>query len=208
MAKVYGWHDPGMVDFRPQATSNPLQLPVPNRLLFELGVEAASSQRFTHPGQVTVRRAARAVVWRGAQLLLVHSERGGDYKFPGGGVAPGEELSDALVREIAEECAMVAVAGAPVGTVIEYRPDLYTGGLFAMASHYLSATVTGAIPEGQRLDDYEAARGFRPEWITPARAAAANRVVLGGRHDHWVPRETQMLELLATDRTLGRPPRG
>lgn len=161
-------------------------------MLFALNVELANPAA----SPLVFRSAVRAVIRRSDRLLMVHSARGGDYKFPGGGVEPDEDPLDALVREVAEECATVAGVGGLIGSVIEYHPDR-SSGLFAMTSHYFHATALGVVTAGQNLDAYEAERGFTPEWVTPAQALAANREVLAaGGYDRWVPRETRVLELL------------
>jgi hypothetical protein len=41
-------------------------------------------------GRTIHRTAARAVILRGQDLLMVYSANVGDYKFPGGGVNEGE----------------------------------------------------------------------------------------------------------------------
>jgi 8-oxo-dGTP pyrophosphatase MutT (NUDIX family) len=56
------------------------------------------------PTVVVGRVAVRAVIQRGTLLLMVHSRRAGDYKFPGGGLKAGESPREALVREVSEEC--------------------------------------------------------------------------------------------------------
>lgn len=55
-------------------------------------------------GVVAERTSVRAIVLRGRELPLLHSPRDADYKFPGGGVEPGESEHDALRREVLEEC--------------------------------------------------------------------------------------------------------
>lgn len=173
-------------------TPNPLGLTLLGPLLFELNQELAT----TAGEPQVVRHAVRAVICNDDELLMVHSTRGGDYKFPGGGIEPNEHPIEALAREISEECATVAAVGDPIGSVIEYHHDR-AGGLFVMASHYFHARAIGPAQSGQQLDEYEAARGFTPAWVSPAHAASANREVLNaGAYDRWVPRETRMLELL------------
>ena len=61
-------------------------------------------------GRKTVHVAV-AVVWRQGRLLIArrphHSHQGGMLEFPGGKVEPGENVRQALVRELLEETAVI-----------------------------------------------------------------------------------------------------
>ncbi len=50
--------------------------------------------------KTVTRNAARAIILRRDQVLMVHSLVNGDYKFPGGGVEDGEEHATTLQREL------------------------------------------------------------------------------------------------------------
>jgi 8-oxo-dGTP diphosphatase len=55
------------------------------------------------PEGVVRRTAVRAVIRRGDELLMIHSSVGGDFKFPGGGLEPGESTGAAsawVAREL------------------------------------------------------------------------------------------------------------
>jgi 8-oxo-dGTP diphosphatase len=68
------------------------------------------------------RLAARAVVLDesgGAALLRVGNK--GYHKLPGGGVEPGENMQQALMRELLEEIGCEVNVTAVIGAVIEYR---------------------------------------------------------------------------------------
>ena len=53
-------------------------------------------------GTIYKRNAARGIIRHGDKYLAIHGKYG-DYKFPGGGMEPGESLPDTLVREVREE---------------------------------------------------------------------------------------------------------
>lgn len=147
-------------------------------------------------GTRLVRPSVRGIVIREGKVLLMHSLKYDYYKFPGGGMEPGEAQADTLLREVAEE------AGFRVdpGSVREYG-SVYriTKGdeadIFEQENFYYLCDVADAV--GQTLDDYEAEERFTPEFVTPAWAIETNRF-----HDHqgkWgivQERDSRVLELL------------
>ncbi|HEY3558761.1 MAG TPA: NUDIX domain-containing protein [Kribbella sp.] len=151
------------------------------------------------PGPTVERTAVRGVLFRGAELLLLAS-RHGDYKFPGGGVEPGESFEQALRREFREECGYDGVlVGPELGTTREEVPAFDTGyDVFAMTSHYFSCSggVSGAA---QDLEGYEAELELTPVWVPVHDALATNRRVLasGVGVMRWLVREIAVLEWLS-----------
>jgi 8-oxo-dGTP diphosphatase len=149
------------------------------------------------PVGVMARHAVRAVIRRGDLLLMVHSSLAGDYKFPGGGVEPGESDHDALVREVSEECGRnVTRVGDVILRAVEHRHALEPGRVFRMDSTYYPCAVADAVHD-QRLDAYEHELAFQPVWVGIADAIEVNQAVLaGGGAQTWVTRETQVLRAL------------
>lgn len=148
---------------------------------------------------VTRRRAVRAVVRRGDELLLIATDQG-DVKFPGGGVDPGESDAAAVARELAEEAgAVAATVGSLVCTVLERRPDRDGSSVFEMTSCYYEVAITQELVP-TRLEDYEADLGMHPVWTHPAAALAANadHAALLDRPAPWVHREMTVLGHLLT----------
>ncbi len=64
-----------------------------------------------------MRVAAYAVVERRGKLLLTHWRRGHlhGWTLPGGGIEPGEDPRDAVVREVLEETGLEARVGKLIG---------------------------------------------------------------------------------------------
>ena len=124
------------------------------------------------------RPSVRAIIIREGWVLMIHSLKYDYYKFPGGGIEPGEALEEALSREVAEEAGFAVVPGS----VREYglvrrisrgeKEDI-----FDQENFYFLCDIDEAV--GQTLDDYEAEERFTPEWVTPNEAIEANRF-----HDH------------------------
>jgi 8-oxo-dGTP pyrophosphatase MutT (NUDIX family) len=127
-------------------------------------------------GRVIERTAVRGVLFRDRQLLLLAS-RHGDYKFPGGGVEPGESRADALRREFHEECGLVDVTVGPgLGSTVEEVPAVESAyDVFRMTSHYFTCS-GGASGGARQLEEYEAELELVPRWVTVDEALAANRL--------------------------------
>lgn len=99
-----------------------------------------------------IRVAAYGVIVDGDRILLAHWNEGGrsGWTLPGGGIDPGEDPVDAVVREIAEETGYAAEAGDLLGIdskVIpaEHRfvPD--AGPLHALRIVYRAQVVGGSL---------------------------------------------------------------
>lgn len=99
-----------------------------------------------------IRVAAYGVITQGDRILLAHWNESGrsGWTLPGGGIDPGEDPVDAVVREIAEETGYSAEAGALLGIdskVIpaehRFMPD--AGPLHALRIVYRATVVGGAL---------------------------------------------------------------
>lgn len=149
--------------------------------------------------QISRRTAVRAIIWQDDRLLMIHSLVNGDYKFPGGGVEPGESHSEALFREVLEETGYSAVGEEELlGYAKEWRPsDLQGVQVLEMDSFYYFIDLASILNTPLRLDDYEARLGFHPVWISPADALRANRRVLASDYvPLWTERDTAVLQIL------------
>lgn len=151
-------------------------------------------------GGVIERTAARAIVLRGRELLLLHSPRNADYKFPGGGVEPGESVHDALRREMLEECgAQVSAIGEQFGDIVEYSPAAEAhAAVFRMVSRYVRCQVVDEFGQ-QHLEQYEQDLGLTPVWVEVAEALRVNEAVQRARASRaarWNRRETLALRLI------------
>lgn len=68
------------------------------------------------------REAARAVLLdNDKQVYLLNVSKHGYHKLPGGGIDEGEDITQALERELMEELGCEAEIVAELGTITEYR---------------------------------------------------------------------------------------
>lgn len=146
------------------------------------------------------RTAVRAIISAGRNLLMVHPEKQGDYKLPGGGMEQGEDQETALRREVMEECgAEIISVKEKIIIVEEFRPSFEDPeASFKMTSHYYLCEA-GQMSGKLDLDKREADLGFRPLRISIDEALAANRRLMdSGKADEipWLRRETRILEYL------------
>lgn len=105
-----------------------------------------------------IRNAARAVIIRDEQLLLLRKEGGGKperYALPGGGQDTGETLQQALVRECREE----------IGTTVSVGKLLFVADFFKQRDssppstrHVLELMFRCSVP-----DDYAPTSGHHPD---------------------------------------------
>lgn len=145
-----------------------------------------------------VRRAVRGIIVRDKKLLLVHSDKYGEYKFPGGGVEEGESRTAALIREVREETGLSVLPGSirEYGQTIERRRDRFADGIFEQYSYYYLCDVSEEAGK-QQLDAYEEEYGYKPMLAPVDMAIAANDMRIDDPVNiPWTVRELFMLRYL------------
>jgi 8-oxo-dGTP pyrophosphatase MutT (NUDIX family) len=143
-----------------------------------------------------IRPSVRGIIIRDGKILMVHSRKFDYYKFPGGGLEPGESHEAALCREVWEESGFTVVPGSvrEYGLVPRRERD-DDGTTFVQDNFYYLCEIDRAV--GQDLDEYEAEEGFTPEFVDPRHAIETNL-----HHDHsgkesaMFPREAGVLKWL------------
>ena len=167
------------------------------RLIEHLIIHYNKDQKFNAE---VYRKAVRAIILRQDKVLLIHSTNVGDYKFPGGGVEKQEDDSEALRREIREECGLVLSEIKEIViriTELSQSKESETT-LFKMISEYYLCEVNNEYVT-QQLDKYEEELGFIPIWITIEKAIGLNKQILKSSKDKkpsWLEREILAMEAM------------
>lgn len=152
--------------------------------------------------KINTRTAVRGVIYYQGKLVMVETNRG-DYKFPGGGIEPGESELEALRREIAEETGYVDIAiGDLAGTTFEQNIDTEESDtFFQMKSIYYNCKLLSEKRAPGILDDYEEKLGFHPCQIELEEAYQKNldlsqKGMATPGDIPWLEREVKVLEEL------------
>lgn len=162
------------------------------RLLFEL-----DTKDYDPGGVPFVRPSVRGIIIRDGKIAMVHSLKYDYYKFPGGGIEPGESLQDALIREAAEEAGLQVIPESirEYGLVHRVQKGKKED-FFIQDNYYFLCDVEDAV-RPQHLDDYEAEERFTLEFAEPQHAIRTNRHEDHGPKDPiMLEREARVLEML------------
>jgi len=151
--------------------------------------------------EIKVRKAARAVIFLDDRLLMIRSNRYGDYKFPGGGVEKEENLTVALVREVREEAGCDIVGNVvELGFFRELRPTLENPNVVFENRSYYFLTSIGKKRHRPCFDDYEKEHDYACVSVDLHEALETNKRLIGTKSIPWVRREVIVLEYLINHR--------
>lgn len=168
------------------------------RLLFTI-----DTKDYNPHGTAFVRPSVRSIILRDGAVAMVHSLKYDYYKFPGGGIEPGETHLDALLRETREEAGLMILPSsvAEYGYVHRVQKSEEADMFIQDNYYYLAQAEDAAI--SQELDDYEADERFTLEFIAPETAIHVNRELPHGPKDqNGLEREAKVLEYLMAEGLL------
>lgn len=167
------------------------------RLLFEMDKKdyGGCTHTFT-------RDSARSIIIRNDKIAMIHSLKYDYYKFPGGGIEPGESAADALIRETAEEAGLTVIFDSirEYGYVHRVQKSTVKEDEYFVQDnyYYLCDAEEGVRP--QKLDDYESDEHFTLEYVMPEFAIFSNRTKDHGPKDPvMLEREVRVLEMLISE---------
>jgi len=121
------------------------------------------------------RKATRAIVLNGDNILLLYTKRYHDYTLPGGGIDEGESNVEGLSRELKEETGAHNVQNIKeFGLYEEFRPWYKEGfDIVHMQSYCFTCTIDDELLDPE-LESHELANGMHPVWLNIHQAIAHN----------------------------------
>ena len=167
------------------------------RLLFEM-----DKKNYGGCVRAFTRNSARSIIIRNGKIAMIHSLKYDYYKFPGGGIEPGESDIDVLIRETAEEAGLTVVPD----TIREYgyvhriqKSTVEEDEYFIQDNYYYLCDVEEGV-RPQKLDSYESEEHFTLEYVKPETAILSNRTKDHGPKDPvMLERKARVLEMLLSE---------
>ena len=148
------------------------------------------------------RRATRAIVLKGDNILLLYTKRYHDYSLPGGGIDDGESNIDGLIRELKEETGAHNVQNiAEFGLYEEFRPWHKEGfDIVHMESYCYRCTIDEELLAPQ-LEAHELSNGMHPTWMNIHQAIVHNEetIAKSAKKGLSIERETFLLKLIVSE---------
>jgi len=148
------------------------------------------------------RKATRAIVLNGEDILLLYTKRYHDYSLPGGGIDEGESNIDGLVRELKEETGAHKVQNiVEFGLYEEFRPWHKEGfDIVHMESYCYTCTIDEELLEPE-LEAHELNNGMHPVWMNIHQAIAHNEetIAKSNKKGLSIERETFLLKLIVSE---------
>ena len=149
------------------------------------------------PGdQACIRPSVRGILITEDQIAMVHSRKYHYYKFPGGGVKPGESQIDTLRREVEEESGIRILPESIREYGMVPRKEKQGDDVLVQDNYYYLCAGEPKLGS-QHLDPYEEAEGYTLEYVTPEYAIRVNRHADHGPiNQNMLEREARVLECL------------
>ena len=121
------------------------------------------SNTITNQTKEKYRLAARGIIAKDDNILMIYCRHFNDYTFPGGGVENGEDEILALYRECEEEAGVKIENIRPFYKTFEKR-EIDEETVLLHESHFYLCDVRSFCK--QKLETYEVELGYEPVWIS------------------------------------------
>ncbi|NQZ82401.1 MAG: NUDIX domain-containing protein [Colwellia sp.] len=150
----------------------------------------------------STRKATRAIVLNGDNILLLYTKRYHDYSLPGGGIDEGESHIAGLVRELKEETGAHNVQNIKeFGLYEEFRPwHKADFDIVHMLSYCYVCTIDDELLEPE-LELHEIDNGMHPIWMNIHQAIRHNEETIKNstKKGLSIERETFLLKLIVRE---------
>ena len=151
---------------------------------------------------VVVRHAARGIVLKGDNILLLYTERYHDYSLPGGGIDDGEDEVAGLIRELKEETGARGIRNVrPFARYDEYRPWYKSDAdIIHMISHCYVCEIDDELGE-TAFEAHEVNNGMKPVWMNIHEAITYNEYTIknSAKKGLSIERETFLLKVIVKE---------
>jgi len=148
------------------------------------------------------RKATRAIVLNGDDILLLYTKRYHDYSLPGGGIDDGESNIDGLIRELKEETGAHNVQNIKeFGLYEEFRPWHKSDfDIMHMQSYCYVCTIDDELLDPE-LELHEIDNGMHPIWMNIHQAISHNEETIKNSEKKGlsIERETFLLKLIVDE---------
>ena len=167
------------------------------RLLFVMDKHDYDDCTYTY-----VRDSARSIIIRDGKAAMIHSMKYGYYKFPGGGIEPGETPAEAMIRETREEAGLVVIPQTVKEFGLVHRVQKSTSDptqIFQQDNYYFLCDAEDETVS-QELDDYESEEVFVLEFVDPHVAIEKNLSLIQSPYSRLMfAREAKILQTLIAE---------
>lgn len=149
-----------------------------------------------------IRKATRAIVLNGENILLLYTKRYHDYSLPGGGIDEGESNIAGLIRELKEETGAHNVQNIEeFGLYEEFRPwHKADFDIIHMESYCYVCTIDEELLEPE-LESHEINNGMHPLWMNIHLAISHNEhtIANSAKKGLSIERETFLLKRIVSE---------
>jgi 8-oxo-dGTP pyrophosphatase MutT (NUDIX family) len=151
------------------------------------------------------RHAARGIVIKGDDILLLYTQRYHDYSLPGGGIDEGEDEMAGLVRELQEETGAQGIRNVtPFARYDEYRPWYKPDAdIIHMISYCYVCEIDDELGD-TAFESHEVSNGMKPMWMNIQKAIAHNEDIIANSDKKGlsIDRETFLLKVILNELVL------
>ena len=153
------------------------------------------------------RHAARAIVLKDEDILVLYTQRYHDYSLPGGGIDAGEDKVEGLIRELREETGAKGVRNVKdFARYDEYRPwHKADADVIHMISHCYLCDIDEEFGD-TAYESHEVSNGMKPLWMNIHEAITHNEEVIANSDKKGlsIERETYLLKVIADELVISQ----